>query len=295
MSRIKSVLISGSNGLLGRKLCELLIEQNFKVIGIVHTIPKEKISGVSYLEIDFESDWKISSLPFNVDAVVHLAQSPYFRDFPNNAYKVFQVNVASTAKLLEYGHTTGIKSFVYASSGGLYGNGNQAFKENSNISSPGNLGYYLGSKLSGEVMTQSYSEVFHVNVLRYFFIYGSNQRKDMLIPRLMGNVMNKKPISLQGEEGIKINPIHVEDAAKATISAILKENSSIYNISGPEILSLKTIANEMGKFLGIVPEFDFIPGEPKDLIGDNTLMINELSKPNKLLRDHLIEIKQNLL
>jgi len=295
MSKIKSVLVTGANGLLGRSLCKLLVSKGLLVIGVVRKEPSNKIAGVSYKILDLETDWNITLLPENIDAVVHLAQSPYFRDFPKNALKVFQVNVASTAKLLEYSYLNKVTSFVFASSGGIYGNGNQAFKENSTISSPGSLGYYLGSKLSGEVMTQSYSEFFNVNVLRYFFIYGSDQQKGMLIPRLMESVLQKKSISLQGEEGIKINPIHVEDAALATYFAIIKDNSAIYNISGPEVLSLRSIANLMGNFYGIEPVFSFVDGLAKDLIGDNESMRNQLFIPTRKLKEHLHEINEILI
>lgn len=291
MSNIRTVLISGANGLLGQSLCELLVSEGFEVIGLVHSVPTKKIPKVTYLSIDLETEWTINQLPKKVDAIVHLAQSAHFRDFPEKALNVFKVNIASTAKLLDYGRQVGVKSFVFASSGGVYGNGNQAFHENSAISSPGLLGFYLGSKLSGEVLSQSYSDVFTVNVLRFFFIYGPNQKKGMLIPRLMESVMNQRPITLQGQEGIRINPIHVEDAAMATRAALLSESSTVYNISGPEVLSLKTIAEQMGKFCGIAPVFSYLEGEARDLIGDNSAMKKDLHIPSRLLVDHLDEVK----
>lgn len=291
MSDIRSVLVTGANGLLGRSLCKLLIDDQCSVYGLVHQAPAEKIPGVTYLSVDLESDWKVNTLPQEIDVIIHLAQSSHFRDFPNKAMSVFQVNIASTAKLLDYGKSIGIKSFIYASSGGVYGNAAQAFSENSAISSPGLLGYYLGSKLSGEVLAQSYSDVFCVNVLRFFFIYGPNQKKGMLIPRLMDSVMNHRPITLQGSEGLRINPIHVEDAAAATKAALYRDNSAVYNISGPEILSLKSIATQMGDFLGMEPEFIFQDTEARDLIGDNSAMKQNLHQPRILLSDRLAEVR----
>jgi nucleoside-diphosphate-sugar epimerase len=117
----------------------------------------------------------------------------------------------------------------------------------------------------------------------------------MLIPRLMESVLQKKSISLQGEEGIKINPIHVEDAALATYFAIIKDNSAIYNISGPEVLSLRSIANLMGNFYGIEPVFSFVDGLAKDLIGDNESMRNQLFIPTRKLKEHLHEINEILI
>lgn len=295
MSNIKSVLVTGANGLLGLSVCKLLVSDKYEVFGLVHREPEVKILGVKYLLIDLETDWHTTAMPKQLDAIVHLAQSAYFREFPDKAMSVFQVNIVSTAKLLDYGRLVGIKSFVYASSGGVYGYGNQAFHENEAITAPSMLGYYLGSKLSGEVMAQSYAKVFQVNVLRFFFIYGANQKKGMLIPRLMENVMNHRPITLQGQEGIRINPVHVEDAALATKAAMINSYAAIYNISGPEILSLKTIVTTMGQYLGITPEFVSLDEATKDLIGDNSAMRQDLIVPSRKLADHLGEIHNAII
>lgn len=295
MSNIKSVLVTGANGLLGLSVCKLLVSDKYEVFGLVHREPEVKIPGVKYLLIDLETDWHTTAMPKQLDAIVHLAQSAYFREFPDKAMSVFQVNIASTAKLLDYGRLVGIKSFVYASSGGVYGYGNQAFHENEAINAPSMLGYYLGSKLSGEVMAQSYAKVFQVNVLRFFFIYGANQKKGMLIPRLMESVMNHRPITLQGQEGIRINPVHVEDAALATKAAMLNSYAAIYNISGPEILSLKTIVTTMGQYLGITPKFVSLDEATKDLIGDNSAMRQDLIVPSRKLADHLGEIHNAII
>lgn len=291
MSKKTSVLVTGANGLLGREVCNLLIQSGHQVSGIVHSLPQIPLEGMNYIPIDLETDWSLEILPEKVEVIIHLAQSAYFRDFPAKALSVFQVNIASTAKLLDYGVKVGLKSFIYASSGGVYGNGEHAFHENSAIVPPGQLGYYLGSKLSGEVLSQSYSSVFHVSVLRYFFIYGPNQKKGMLIPRLMDSILAQKPILLQGEKGIRINPIHVEDAAAATVASFDKHKSATYNISGLDTLSIKEIADRMGEFLGIPPVYQFVEGEARDLIGDNSAMKKDLHLPEKKLFDHLQQIK----
>jgi UDP-glucose 4-epimerase len=285
------VLVTGANGLLGLSVCKLLVSEKYEVFGLVHREPAVKIPGVQYLLIDLETDWPTAALPKQLDTIIHLAQSEHFREFPEMAMNVFQVNIASTAKLLDYGRLVGIKRFVYASSGGVYGYGNQAFHEDEGIAAPSLLGYYLGSKLSGEVLVHSYSKVFQVNVLRFFFVYGARQKKSMLIPRLMDSILSHKPISLQGQDGIRINPVHVEDAALATRAALLSNCSALYNISGPEILTLRNIANSMGQYLNIQPDF-VIQGDDvaRDLIGDNSAMCQDLIVPTRKLYSHLDEV-----
>ena len=252
---------------------------------VVHHEPEKRLSDVIYHLIDFAADWSIDSLPAKVDAVIHLAQSGKFRDFPGSALDVFRVNIEATARLLDYASNAGASHFIYASTGGVYGKGEKAFNENSPIVYPAQLGYYFGSKMCGEIMVQSYVSIMKIVILRPFFIYGPGQNRDMLIPRLMDNVSAGRPISLQGADGIRINPIHAWDAAAVINRALSLEQSATFNIAGSEVLSIRQICSEMGRYLGRNPIFQSQEGVAKDLIGDNMAMCKQLVAPKK----HLLE------
>ncbi len=140
-------------------------------------------------------------------------------------------------------------------------------------------------------MVQSYASVFQVTVIRPFFIYGLGQNRSMLIPRLMDAVASGKPISLQGSQGIRINPVHVEDASAAVVAALDTTRSAIYNIAGPDVLSIQQIAEAMGDYLGKQPIFQQVEGEPKDLIADISAMRSSLHKPTRHLLDSFEEIR----
>jgi len=278
MSVNKVILVTGAAGLLGRDLVQRLAPQN-EVHAIVRLAPAHVVSGVQYHVIDLGSDWNVADLPSRTDRVIHLAQSSHFRDVPENALDVFQVNVATTAKLLDYAWRANARQFLYASSGGIYGAGSQAFHENSPIVTSGQLGYYLGSKLSGEVMAQSYAAHMQVLVLRFFFIYGSGQNRSMLIPRLIDNVAAGRAIVLQGSNGIRINPIHVSDASRALIAALATGENATYNVAGSEVLSLRSMVETIGAAVGRAPVFDISPQVGQDLIGDNRAMRERLYEP----------------
>lgn len=272
------ILITGANGLLGAKAVNQF-SQMHEVHALVHTLPALPIAGVKYHVIDLANLLPINTLPTSLDAVFHLAQSSRFREFPEQVMDVFNVNVSSTAQLLDYARKVGAKKFVFASSGGVYGASDEAFKENSVISQHGQLGYYLGSKLCGEILAQNYSSLMDITILRFFFMYGQQQRSTMLIPRLIENVRNNLPISLQGDEGIRINPIHVNDAAVALESTLKLAGSHILNIAGPEVLSLKQIAETIGHKFRVTPAFKYVEGIPTHLIGDVEAMKRLLHKP----------------
>lgn len=278
MSGNSAILVTGAAGLLGRNLVRRLARRN-EVHAIVRQAPAHPVPGVRYHVIDLSSDWNVGQLPSRADGVIHLAQSSHFRHLPEKALDVFQVNVATTAKLLDYAWRANSRQFLYASSGGIYGVGSQAFHENSPIAPLGQLGYYLGSKLSGEVLAQNYTAHMQVLVLRFFFVYGANQNRSMLIPRLVDNVLAGRPVTLQGPDGIRINPIYVSDASRALIAAMGTTESATYNVAGSEVLSLRSICTTIGAMVGRAPAFDVLPRTGQDLIADNRAMRERLMEP----------------
>lgn len=287
-----NLLITGANGLLGRQVCEDSRQNERKVFGLVHTIPSAPLREVNYLPIDLNNNWRTEDLPDHVDAIIHLAQSPNFRDFPDSALEVYRVNIESTAKLLDYAKNKSVKKFILASSGGVYGTGGLAHTESSPILAPRKLDYYLSSKLASEMLSHSYAGLFQINILRFFFIYGPRQSRNMLIPRLIDNIMQGKKIALQGADGIRINPIHVADASAAVLASLETNESDIINIAGPDILSLREICEAMGSTLGIPLAFDIQPGEATALLGDIQRMKEKLHQPKIRLIDSINELIQ---
>ncbi len=84
----------------------------------------------------------------------------------------------------------------------------------------------------------------------------------MLVPRLIDNVIAGNAITLQGEDGIKINPIHVSDAVAALEACMKLEGSHTFNVAGTQTLSLREIACTIGKAVGREPVFKIDSSEP---------------------------------
>lgn len=273
------ILVTGANGLLGRETLKSL-KKYHEVHAIVHNLPQDKLNNVTYYEIDLSSDWSTGVLPASIDTVIHLAQSSHFRNFPEKALNVFRVNTESTARLLDYARISEAKRFIFASSGGIYGKGEKAFDENSPIIPHGELGYYLGSKLCSEILVQNYASIMDVIILRFFFIYGPRQNRSMLIPRLVDNVKSGRPIVLEGDHGIRINPIFVVDAAKALTEVLKLNDSYTINIAGPQDVSLREIGDAIGELLNREPVYEKRGNEPpRDIVANIETMRSKLSEP----------------
>lgn len=290
MLQNSSILVTGANGLLGRHLLEQATRA-YEVHALVRQIPTDPLPGVRYHIVNLSSDWDIGVLPHGgIEGIVHLAQSPYFRDVPEKSIDVFNVNVASTAKLLDYAWRTGVRRFVYASSGGIYGGGSGVFSENSPLIPGGQLGYYLGSKLCGEVLTQGYASCLQVSVLRFFFIYGRGQNRSMLIPRLVDCVREGRPINLTGPNGLRINPIHASDAAVAVLASLGRQESATYNIAGDEVISLRGLCEKIERLTGVLGVYFESSGTAPDLVGDISAMRAALHRPSVRLDEGLKDL-----
>lgn len=279
------VLLTGATGLIGHEFC-LQAAEGLDLWAVVRNTPPRHRPG-KWIEHNLANPQLPPSLPENTDTVIHLAQSPHFRDFPEKAMDVFQVNVGSTARLLDWSRQTGVRRFIYASSGGIYGHGAKEFNEDDPAGPHGPLGHYLATKHSGELLVENYADQMIVVLLRFFFVYGFRQRETMLIPRLLRSVREGKPIRLQGHDGIRLNPIHVSDAAAAVVNALRLEESHKINIGGPEVMTLGEVARTMGDLVGREPVLVMEESDAGHLVGD-------VSKMSRLLRPPSITLEAGL-
>jgi UDP-glucose 4-epimerase len=281
---MQKIVVTGGSGLIGKRFLADL-SHRAEVIAIGRHNPS--IGDVSWVPHNF-SETNLPELPRDVDSVVYLAQSEHFREFPQQAQDIFEVNVATVQRMLDWARMSGVSRFILASSGGVYGYGEDAFHEDDAVPSIDPLGYYLASKQCSELLAGSYAECFRVVILRFFFVYGPGQKKSMLIPRLIDSVVSGRPITLQGPDGIRLNPIFVNDASNAICHALELTNSHTINVAGPEVLSLREIGTLIGQAVGRQPVFDCEQNAvPRHLSGDISKMCKLLVPPQVSFVDGL--------
>jgi len=289
MKEQTKILVTGANGLLGKHSLEAFASR-YDVHAIVRKMPQDVLPGVTYHLHDMKTDWSTDELPNGVHTIFHLAQSELFRDFPEHALDVFNVNVTSTVKLLDYARNTGVKNFVYTSTGGIYDSSIEAVTENSSINTFGLLGNYFATKLCSEILTHNYTTYFNVTLLRLFFMYGKGQKRSMLIPRLVDNVRFGKPITLSSNGGIQINPIHVSDVVNLLEKLLFAKGSFTFNVAGPQILTLKQIAEIIGQQMGKEPIFAVDNKLGNNCIANIDLLQNLIYRPINKLEDRVSEL-----
>lgn len=275
------ILITGASGFLGGRLLRKLAADH-EIYALSRRDPASSAAGTTtWLIQDLAQPAWTVALPDKIDAVVHLAQSPHFRNFPAQADDIYGVSVGTTMKLLDWALKAGAQHFVLGSTGGLYGSSKEPVAENAHLPHDrGQLGFYFATKRAAELLAQQYAGQLTVTTLRFFFIYGSGQSPSMLMPRLAANIRDGKPITLHGNDGIYLNPVHIDDAVDAIVRGMSLKDSRLLNIAGPQVTTLREICEEMGRRLDRRPVFDVdMITWPNHLVADIDRMSRALGAP----------------
>lgn len=259
------VIVTGASGFIGRHVLERL-EAEHELYPVVRRAPDDTRP---WIVQDLAQPLDLSRLPRRIDAVIHLAQSKRYREFPAGAEDVYAVNVHSTFQLLEYARTAGAQMFVLASTGGIYGYSYEALVE----TSPANpLNFYLTSKHVAESLVANYQEFLRTVMFRLFFVYGLGQ-EGMLVPTLVEKVRKGDQISIAGRPGQRINPIHVSDAIEVFPAALELDRSDVFNVAGDEIVSIRELVGVIEDATGEPAHIRHVdPEHEGDLVGDNSRM-----------------------
>lgn len=258
-------LITGATGLIGRALVDGW-DSCDELVLCTRCEPARGKDRVTWLRVDLAAEGWRARLPGRVDGVVHLAQSARFREFPSGVDDVLAVNVTATQRLLDYALSAGAEKFVLASSG--------AARAGASLAGPGgllpaDLGSYAASKASAELLATAYQSRLAVKLLRFFFVYGPGQEPGMLMPRLCESIRHGRPVRLEGPAGLRLTPTFVTDAAVAVRAALDAPGSERFDVAGDEVLSLREVAETIGRALGSEPVFDVATdSRPVDFIAD---------------------------
>lgn len=292
----KTVLVTGGTGLLGNRLCHFLIHHGYQVVLLTRS--RDRLQnlpqGIRVVNADLSEKLNLSKEDLGpIHIVVHLAQADGHSDFLQSAAKMVAVTINSLCQLAELACTLGVEKFILASSGGVYGGGVDKFSETDTLNNSDSLSFYLATKKAAEDLIKYFDPYLKITMLRYFFIYGPEQKSEMLIPRMRDSILSRKEITMASNTGPYINPIYVDDAAKATLACLGSETPKVINIAGDEIVSLKEICELIGKSVDIKPKFIIKEGVATNFIGNNSLMRQQLHIPEVKLEEGLKSLLTN--
>lgn len=230
-------LIIGSNGFLGKSLCN-----------------RFKKSGDEFICMNSESAGVLNPSNFQrlndseISHVYHLGSKTYVPDSWEHPADFLQVISEGTLNVLKFCHLKKVPlTFVSAY---IYGNQvDQPIKENTQ---PSKSNPYAHSKLIAEKYCEFYRDFMDlkVNILRPFNIYGPSQDNKFFIPSLLNQALTKPTVKLENVI-TKRDFIFSEDVTDALIaSEHFIENGSTYNVGSGISYSIEDIIQIIGEKIG---------------------------------------------
>ncbi len=204
-----------------------------------------------------------------IDAVVHFAAESHVDRSILSAEPFLDTNVVGTVRLLEAARTAGVRRFLQVSTDEVYGSlgPTGAFEETTPISprSP-----YSASKTSADnfVMAFHHTHGMDTVITRCSNNYGPYQFPEKLIPLMILNAFEGRPLPVYGDGGQVRDWIHVEDHCEA-VDLVLEGGASgeVYNVGAenerPNLDVVRTILRLAGRDESLIRHVPDRPGHDR--------------------------------
>ncbi len=214
---MKTVLVTGANGFVGRHVCQRLVEDGWRVLAAVREGasaigPSPNIEPFHVGDLATFAGWHDGVK--QADAVVHLAARTHCLGERSGdvlaAYRA--TNVEGTRRLLEACRGTPVRRFVFMSSIKAVGEGaSHAYRETDECQP---LDPYGRTKRQAELLTFELAAELNIEpvVVRSPLVYGSGVRGNLV--RLMSLIQRGCPLPLGCVQNAR-SMIHVENLADA--------------------------------------------------------------------------------
>ena len=282
MTDQQPLLITGSSGFIGSKVCEMLLEAGERVVGIDNMNDyydvrlKEyrlnqllKYPGFKFYHADIENlnELRLIFSDFQFRTVFNLAARAGIRYSIVNPWVYFKTNVEGTLNLLEIIKDFGIKKFVMASSSSIYSGLPTPFSEDQVTSKP--ISPYAASKLAAESIAYTYHHHYglDISVLRYFSVFGPGGRPDMAPYRFVKSILAGVPLQVYGDGSQSRDFTYIDDIARGTILAEKSLGYEVINLgSGHQPVRIDQLIKWIEELTGIEAKIEYLSGNSLDLI-----------------------------
>ena len=293
----RNFLVTGSSGFIGFHLCNRLLKEGNKVLGIDNMnsyydvdlktarlnmlLKSYEDSNFIFHQVDLINKKILEKLfsDFKPDIVINLAAQAGVRYSINNPDKYIDSNIVGFMNVLECCKLFPIEKLIYASSSSVYGGNKKVpFSEEDPVDHPVNL--YAATKKSNELMAHSYSHLFSIPCigLRFFTVYGPWGRPDMAPMLFTKAILANQPIKVFNYGNMFRDFTYIDDVIEFLLRIIPKKvipnpsfnmykpnpSSSfscheIFNLGNSKPISLKEFIDILETKLAIKCEREFVP------------------------------------
>ena len=248
---MKKIIVTGGLGFIGSNLIELLIKKNFYVINLdkvsyssnfYNTKEFKKYKNYKFIKCNI-NEKKLKDIIFHYKpkCIFNLAAETHVDRSIDNPENFIQSNIVGVYNLLETFKKFSKKNkskLVHISTDEVYGDvikGRSSEKYPYQPSSP-----YAASKAASDHLVSSYVRTYKLPAIitNCSNNYGPKQHPEKLIPKLIYNIFNNKPLPIYGKGKNSREWIYVKDHCEALIKIFQKGKlGEFYNIGSNKNLS----------------------------------------------------------
>ena len=250
---MQKVLVTGGLGFIGSNLVKLLLDKKYNVINIdkisyssnfYNTKDFSRSRKYKFIKCDLKNQKKIEKILYKIkpNCIFNLAAETHVDRSIDSPKNFIDSNILGTFSLLEsfkkyfYKYRKG--KLIHISTDEVYGDilkGRSKENDQYKPSSP-----YAASKASSDHLVTSYVRTFNLPAIitNCSNNYGPRQHPEKLIPKMIYNIINNKPLPLYGNGKNSREWIYVNDHCEALIK-IFKSGKvgETYNIGSNKNLN----------------------------------------------------------
>lgn len=240
----KTILITGGSGFIGSKVVEkLLSNESINIKIITRNQIDNHQDNLEYIKCDLSD---ISSLNIinefeGFDYFIYMAAKMPEPSTPQIFEVDLQQNFLSLLNFIKF-LPEKLSGFIFISTIDVYGYPVYNPIDEKHPTNPSS--YYGASKLASEKFLKIALDKKHIplTILRFSQVYGPGEPKLKAIPKFIDLMVNKKTSPLIFGNGSDIRDyLYVDDAANATIMAMISNKTGVYNIGTGKGTSINNI------------------------------------------------------
>jgi UDP-glucuronate 4-epimerase len=253
---MQTALITGSAGFIGSFVCERLLRDGYRVIGLDAMTDYYDVS-LKQRRLDkllkfaefraIESYVETPNILMDIfrderpDVVIHLAAQAGVRYSIENPRAYLESNVIGTFELLEAGRAFPPQHMLLASTSSAFGaNTTMPYREIDKADHQ--MSFYAATKKATENMAHSYAHLFNlpITMFRFFTVYGPWGRPDMALFKFTKAILENNPIDVYNYGDMRRDFTYIDDLVEAIIlliAAVPKRLTSFVTATDNESLS----------------------------------------------------------
>lgn len=269
------VLVTGGAGFIGSNLVKQLVADGISVTVLDNLMSGyrsnlDSFSDVRFIEGDIRDEAAVADAIKGAEVVFHLAASVGNKRSIDHPLLDADINVMGTLKVLESARKAGVRKIVASSSAGIFGElKTLPIKEDHPVEPDTPYG---SSKLCMEKECLAYAKLYDIEAvcLRYFNVYGPNQRFDAygnVIPIFAFKMLRSEPLTIFGDGEQTRDFINVRDVVQANIKAAMTRGvSGAFNAGSGGRITINYLVELMRNTSGLEPRIEYGAPRPGDVL-----------------------------